>query len=98
MTERKFPFGTTVRQKDRKQPSTLYFPEACESDLIDSTLTRLDDGNDDMKTVCKAAVFFHHCIEKFQKTKTDRESSKAVTSVSEQLQTKFAKDLWPRQH
>jgi len=52
-----------VRQKDRRQPSVLYCPEACEEDMVNiSMVQNYDSEMDNMKMLYKTAKLIRRSI------------------------------------
>lgn len=70
------PHVKSARQKNMRNPSVLYCPEACEVDMVDSAINHTDD-TDNMKTLYKSAAFIRRRIETFSKSS---QGSLAVTS------------------
>ena len=68
------PTVKSVRQKDRKNPSVLYCPEACEEDMVYSSLMQnVTSKMENTMMIYKTAKVVHNSITKFavEKKKTD---------------------------
>ena len=67
------PTVKSTRQKDRRKPSVLYCPEACEEEMVNSSLTN-NDGNNEMKNtmmIHKAAKLVRDSIIKFDENRKE---------------------------
>ena len=60
------PSVKSVRQKDRRKPSVLYYPEACEDDMVHTSMmqsyeSEMDDSkmlHKTAKLICRSIVDF----------------------------------------
>lgn len=80
------PNVKSVLQRNRRCPSLLYCPQACEADMVESAITAVD-GMDNMRIIYKAAQLIRKQIEDFPVTEGDMRVSSSVDDVPVELYT-----------
>lgn len=83
------PHVKSVRQKDRRKPSVLYNPEACEEDMVHDFMIQDEASEmDDTRTMYKAAKLIRKSIDVFTKDKQQTNTIK-VSSMREDVPTEL---------
>ena len=83
------PSVTSVRQKDRRNPSVLYCPEACEEDMVNTSMMQ-DHGSemDNTKMLYKTAKLIRRRITEFTEEKKQIDTV-TVASTKEDVPTEL---------
>ena len=86
------PHVTSVRQKDRRKPSILYSPDACESEMVQSVLT--ENEMDDLNIIYKAAKVLRRCIDKFHPKEKPANSIQVTSNADDVPPELYAMVRW----
>lgn len=65
----------------RRKAAVLYSPEACEEIMVNSTMDRHGDEEDDMQTIYRAAQVIRKSITNFIKAANDTNTMKATSDI-----------------
>ena len=72
----------SVRQKDKRKPAILYCPEACEKDMVYSSL--MQNVSSDTLTIYKSAKLVCNSITKFAQEEKETDTT-TVSSASDNI-------------